>query len=177
MGCGKEKIRKLLLSSFITALLFLAITTPIINAATTDYIYVTFDPDGAVDLNVSPNATDAALGTITPGGSEECTTEYTLWNNGTATMTTTADTNGSTAALTLDPDGSPVEDYFSIQLTNTGFGDHATVYVTDDGAEINGSLSPSLQSAVFYVTVHLGYISVNHAAQKTMINFTGAVAS
>jgi hypothetical protein len=173
MGCNKEKIKKLLLSSFVTILIFLAIATPVVIGENST-INVTFDPQGSVTLDVTPATLN--FSTVDANGNEESSSAFTLYNNGTISMNTTADTNSTTDTkeLTLDEDGSPIEDYFSLQFTDCASFEGDDAYITDAGMTLNKTLTPATQSGTFKVTIHLGDISANHSWQATTINFTGA---
>ena len=174
MGCIKKNLKNVLISSFITTILFLAIATPVVIGAD-DTVIITFDPTGTVSLATKPTSID--FSTVDAGSFEESAGSITLYNNGTVSMTTSIDTNGSVDSgnLTLDDNGSPAEDYYSLRITNSSCSE-GDQYFTDTLAAYNDTLGPS-SSTTFKITIDLGDISANWGQEKTLLNFTGAVDS
>ncbi len=174
MGCNKEKTKEIIIA-FLIVTIFLSTFMLPISIAADDTIHVTFDPTGSVSLDVSPQTLN--FSTVTANGNEESGTTFTLYNNGTIAMQTDCDTNATTdeGDLTLDADGSPTEDTYSLRFTSTTMdGDDA--YITDAGVTLDNSLSAS-GSDTFKITIYLGPISTDHGWQTTTVNFTGTAAS
>ena len=173
-GDMMKKIKKILLSSFVTVLLFLAIVTPVVIGAD-DTVVITFDPTGTVALATKPTSID--FSTVSAGGSEESVGDITLYNNGTVSMTTSIDTNGSVDSgnLTLDEDGTPGEDFFSLQITSSSCSE-GNAWFTDTLTTYNDTLGPD-SSTTFKITIHLGDISANWGQETTLLNFTGTIDS
>lgn len=173
MGCEKKKMGKLLATIFIVTLVITAIISPVIIAVE-DTIIVTFNPTGSVTLDVAPELFD--FDTVASNGNEESANSFTLYNNGTMNMQTTCDTNSSTLNLTLDADGTPGEDYFSLQFTSASNFEGNNAYITTASSmTLNNTLAPS-GSDTFKLTIHLGVISVDHPEQNTTVNFTGVIS-
>ena len=174
MGCEKKKMGKLLVTIFIITLVMTAIISPVIIAVE-DTIIVTFDPTGSVTLDVAPELFD--FSTVTSNSNEESSGSFTLYNNGTVYMKTTCNTNSSTQNLTLDADGTPGDDYFSLQFTSAANFEGNNAYITTASSmTLNNTLAPS-GSDTFKLTIHLGVITVDHPEQNTTVNFTGVVSS
>jgi hypothetical protein len=173
MGCRKEKIEKLLLSSFVITLIFIAVASPIVIGVD-DTVVITFDPTGSVTLATKPTTLDC--GTPANGSEDESATAITLYNNGSAPMTTSIDTNATTESgnLTLDPDGGTIiEDYYSVQITTSSCSE-GTQYFTDTLTAYNDTLPPD-DSTTFKITVWVGDISENFNQERTTLNFTGTL--
>ena len=116
---GKRmKIDKLYVYVVTTLMICIALS-PVIMAATEDQITVTFDPDGQIDIDVSPET--LAFGSVQADNSEESTQTLTLYNNGTLSMQTTCETNVTTdeGNMECDGDGTPSQDFFSLQFTSS----------------------------------------------------------
>lgn len=170
-----DKIERFFLISLIVMLVITAIAPPAIVADTSDTIHVTFDPTGEVNISITPPTLN--FSTVTANSNKESTASFTLWNNGTIYMNTTCNTNLSTdeGNLTLDPDGTPETDYYSLQFTNTAFEGNDEYIPSASTVILNQSLAPS-GSGTFYVTIHLGYINDDYGWQTTTINFTASAA-
>lgn len=154
-------------------LIVLVLITPMVLGATWDTVTVTFDPTGNIDLDVAPET--AAIGSITAGSSAGTgAADYTLYNNGTVTMDTQIKTNSTTdsASLTLDPDGSPTEDNYSIQTS----GNCPNQYITSSNVAWKQDLSGG-SSETFGFTVYLGTISQDWPSQTTTVNISGSISS
>ena len=175
MGCNRKKTKKFIVAFLVIITLIATITPPIIMAAD-DTIHVTFDPSGSVSLDVSPQ--NLNFSTVSADGNEESSTTFTLYNNGSIAMKTDCDTNATTdeGDLTLDDDGSPTEDYFSLQFTSAAALDGNNNYIPSAGTTLDNSLAAS-GSETFKITIYLGPISTDHGWQTTTVNFTGTAAS
>ena len=146
-----------------------------VSFAADDTIHITFDPSGSVSLDVAPYYLN--FSTVSASGSEESSTTFTLYNNGSIAMSTACDTNTTTDTgnLTLDSNGSPAEDNFSLQFTTAPNLDGNTAYISSSGMTLDNSLAGS-GSETFKITIHLGSISTDFSWQTTTINFTGTAA-
>lgn len=177
MGCNRNKTKKLSVIILGIIAVIAILTPPISMAATEDTIHVTFNPEGAIDLGVSPNTLN--FSTVSAETSEESSTTFTLYNNGSIAMKTYCESNTTTdeGDLTLDDDGSPAEDYFSLQFTTASNLDGNTEYIPylPSQVTLDNSLSAE-DSETFKITIHLGAISTNHSWQTTTVNFTGTAA-
>ena len=173
MGCEKKKMGKLLVTILIITLVITAIISPGIMALE-DTITVTFNPTGGVTLDVAPEVFN--FSTVTSNANEETADSFILYNNGTMDMQTTCNTNSSTLNLTLDADGTPASDNFSLRFTSaTNFeGDDAYI-PTASSVTLNNSLAPDASDS-FKITIYLGVITVDHPWQNTTVNFTGVVS-
>ena len=171
MGCRKEKINKFLLAGVLVTMLGVAIS-PLVMAATEDTLIVTFNPSGAVDIAIAPATYD--FGSLTGGANQATTGDYiTIWNNGTVFMDVQAKSNASTLNLTLDTDGSPSLDFFSINFNEA----NSTGYCTAAyGTEFWTNVGPSGDTRSFDFTLYLGSISTDHPEQNTTITFQGSIA-
>ncbi|UCF49170.1 MAG: hypothetical protein JSU91_05320 [Thermoplasmatales archaeon] len=170
MGCIREikKVNVLLVSTMI-----LAAFTPIVMAATTDDLIITFNPDGDIDIDV--NISDYDFGSVqanewsnTTGGT------FTLYNNGTVAMDTRIKTNATTdeTDMSLNATGvAPGQDEYAIKIQ----GLDATGYLeTSYNLYFDTSLLPA-DSKTFDVCLLIGTnLSANHSQQTTTISFEGS---
>jgi hypothetical protein len=180
LGCekgwdGKMRIKKIIVL-LISAMLITAIT-PLALAATSDIITVTFDPQGAIDIDVWPE--NASFGPVTFSSdvnwpSEGATdTTYTVYNNGTITADVFIFSNTSTDSgnMTLENTGSPGFDQYCLNVT----GSNAT-QITNTNASWLSNLVGGGGTVTFGLNLELGGGSTDFGAEKTRINITGAIA-
>ena len=176
MGC-KMKIRKLIIVNLFVTLLVIALSSTTIMGAEWEVIDVSFDPTGAINLNVYPSVVNYS--TVT-GGSDEDSVAITLQNNGSVAMDTDISTNATTeeADLTLDETGSPGEDDFSLQVVD-GTVSGNNNYITVAGAVLDIDLAGGSPGAThtFEIEIELGPISVNHGWQNIDVNCTGSAST
>lgn len=185
MGCdkvnkisflGKERrINNKIVILLVGTMLVTAIT-PVVLAASQDHIVVTFNPTGAIDLDVTPN--NASFGTVvfestnnwpTEGGTD---TSYTLYNNGTvaADVYIFSNTTTNSGSMSLDIDGASIPvDGYSLDVTGSD-----AQYITATNASWADALAAS-GTITFGINLDLGSGSEDWASQTTRINITGAV--
>jgi hypothetical protein len=139
MGCRKERYNlsygsdtKKILFAWLVSLLWLSVLTPIVVADETS-ISVTFNPEGTIDIDVSPKTYNFT--TIQAGAWKNTTGSYfTIYNNGTVPMDTQFKSNATTdsAALSLDNDGNPGSNAYSFRTSGLDADDYITnAYAAD----------------------------------------------
>ena len=183
MGCRKSKsilksgsdIKKIMFA-WLVLMLWLSVLTPIVLADTTD-IHVTFNPEGTVDIDVSPKTYD--FGNVNAGGYNNSSgmgaLYFTLYNNGTVTMDTQIFSNVTTdsdeLALDVAAPGQN-EDRFRTHNLDTD------AYIPSAiGADFDSALAAS-GTKDFDINLTMGSsLTENFAQQRTMINLTGTVAN
>ena len=157
----------------VAALLVTTFLLPAVMGATSDSISITFNPSGNIDLDISPQSAD--VGVVGAGSSAGTAANYfTLYNNGTVGMDTQIEANSTTDSgnLTLDGDGSPGLDYFSLYVT----GNCPNQYISSTPANWKQDLAPG-GSETFGITVYLGQISMDYGQEKVTINVTGSIST
>jgi hypothetical protein len=170
MGCIREikKINVLLVSTMI-----LAAFTPIVMAATTDDLIITFNPDGDIDIDVNISAYNfssvlANSWSNTTGGT------FTLYNNGTVSMDTRIKTNASTDEGDMDLNATgtaPQQDEYSLKIQGL---DTTAFLESSYNVYFDTALLPS-DSKTFDIHLRLGVnLSANHSWQTTTISFEGS---
>ena len=130
MGCRRKynlvytsDIKKILFA-WLVSMLWLSVLTPVVLADETS-ISVTFNPEGVVDIDVTPKTYD--FGSVQAGAWSNTTANYfTIYNNGTSPMDTQFKTNATTdsTSLTLDDNGAPGSNAYSFRtngLDNDGY--------------------------------------------------------
>ena len=180
MGCRTNKyilvngngIKKILFA-WIVSMLWLSVLTPIVLADETS-ISVTFDPDGVVDIDVTPKT--YAFGSVQAGGWKNTTANYfTIYNNGTLAMDTQFKTNATTdsAALTLDADGTPGSNAYSFRTNGLDTDGYITAaYVVEQDTAIAAQTNK-----VCGLCLRMGNtISQNWTVQKTTIYLQGSIS-
>jgi len=180
MGCRKNRynlvcgshIKKILFAWFVSVL-WLSILTPMVVADTTS-IKVTFNPEGGIDIDVSPKTYNF---TTVQAGSYKTSTgsHFTLYNNGTVPMDTQIFSNATTDSdqLTLDANGGPVGDTYSfitVGLSNDAYIPAAAA------AEQSQNLAGSTTDT-FDINLTMGTpLTSNFTWQRTTINLTGSIS-
>jgi hypothetical protein len=167
-----KKINVLILAAFlITAI------TPVALGAHQDYITVTFNPTGNIDIDVNlstANFSSVAFSSSgnwpTEGGTD---TSYTLYNNGTLSANVYIFSNATTDTgdMTLENTGSPGLDEFCLNVT----GSNAQQITNTNASWING-LAGGGGTVTFGINLELGTGSSDFGWQTTRINVTGVVA-
>lgn len=184
MGCGKmnksnfnkksNQIKKTLIIPLVVAIL-IAVSTPMVFA---DFVTVTFDPTGSVDIDVNlttANFTDVLFNSTdnypTEGGLD---TSYTVYNNGTlaAEVFIFSNLTTDTGNMTLDNAGSPGLDEYSLDITGSN-----TTQITGSNATWLTSLAADGGAVTFGINLDLGYGSSDFDWQTTRINVTGVAVS
>jgi hypothetical protein len=185
MGCktvsGKiDNIKKTLLINIVVAMFVAAVVTPVVFAAHSDYVSVSFTAAGDISLEV--NKSGATFGSVTAGTGGNDPTEgastltYALFNNGSVAAHCYIDANASTDSTewSLDDDGTPGVDAFSIHTVNNSGG--ATQFFSDTNKSWIDSLAGGGGSNAFGLKLGLGNASGSSVldAQLHRLNFTGA---
>jgi hypothetical protein len=156
---------------FVIAIL-VAASTPIVMAATEDSVKVTFDPDGSIDIDVTP--TSYSFGSSQANAWTNSSASYfTLYNNGSVAMDTQIRTNATTEEtdMTLNITGSPGQDEYSF---NTSGLSNDMWFPSSYGLESDTSLNPG-SSKGFDICLLIGTsLSANHTTQNTTIYFQGS---
>ena len=176
MGCN-EKVKKLIIVSFFVTLVVIAVGPQTGMGATKEVINVSFDPTGTIDLDVKPETINYST---VENGTTEDSPSLTLYNNGTIGMDTDINTSATTdpdgsGDLTLDENGQPGEDYFSLKVVDTTF-DGNDNWITAAGVELDNSLAGST-SGTFEVQITQGPISVDHGWQTIDVKLTGTAST
>ncbi len=159
----------------IAAMLITAIT-PVVLGAHQDYITVTFNPSGDIDIDV--NLSTANFSTVTFSSSGNWPTEgntdtsYTLYNNGTVAANVYIFSNATTDNdnMTLENTGSPGADEYCLNVT----GSNATQITNTNASWINGLAGSG--TITFGINLELGTGSSDYGWQTTRINVTGVIA-
>jgi len=177
MGCN-EKVKKLIIVSFFVTLVVVAVGPQTIMGATKEVINVSFDPTGTIDLDVSPGVVNYST---VENGTNEDSVSLTLYNNGTIGMDTDINTSATTdpdgtGDLTLDPDGQPGEDLFSLKVVDTTF-DGNDNWITAGGVELDNNLAGAGGSGTFEIQITMGPISVDHGWQTIDVKLTGTAST
>jgi len=180
MGCKMKKklnfysnkFKKIVLICLISAM-WIAPLVPVVLADETS-ISITFDPDGSVDIDVTPKSYD--FGAVLAGTWENTSgSEFTLFNNGTIAMDTQIKSNATTdsAEMSLENAGSPGNNEYSIYTDNLD----ADGYITNAyGGDLDSALAAS-GSKGFDLHLNIGSsLSSNFSAQRTTIFLQGSVS-
>ena len=163
-----KKINVLLVTTMI-----LAAFTPLVMAATTDDLIITFDPDGDIDIDVNISAynftkVQANSWTNTTGGT------FTLYNNGSVAMDTRIKTNASTDEGDMDLNESgvaPQQDEYAIYIEGLDL----EQYLNSSYIEYFDTVLLPQDSKTFDVCLLIGVnLSANHSWQTTTISFEGS---
>jgi hypothetical protein len=157
---------------FIVTVMLIIATTPIVMGATEDNVHITFDPDGNIDIDVSP-ATYSFGSSQANAWTNSTGSYFTLYNNGTVAMDTQIRSNATTEEtdMTLNTAGNPGQDEYSL---NTSGLSNDMWFPSSYGTESDTSLNPG-SSKGFDICLLLGTsISANHTTQNTTIYFQGS---
>ena len=73
--------------AFLVSAMIISAITPLVMAATEDNVHITFDPDGQIDIDVSP-ASYAFGSSQADAWTNSSGSYFTLYNNGTVSMDT-----------------------------------------------------------------------------------------
>ena len=169
--------KKILMIALVVSILSIASFSPVpitVLAATTEDITITFDPQGNISLDVSPEVWNLS---IVWSNSSESTggTHFTLWNNGSVNMQTDIQITSNTPGdLTIDDTGIPTTDnYYALNLTggtasgiNHWVKESATIQLDSD---IDASASDT-----FGFTLYMSNITANHTWQTLVVTLTGS---
>jgi len=163
-----KKINVLLVATMI-----LAAFTPLVMAATTDDLIITFDPDGDIDIDVNISAynfskVQANSWTNATGGT------FTLYNNGSVAMDTRIKTNATTdeGDMSLNATGvAPVQDEYAIFIEGLDL----EQYLESSYNEYFDTVLLPQDTKTFDVCLLIGInLSANHSWQTTTISFEGS---
>lgn len=180
MGCRKNKYNvacasdiKKILFAWLVSMLWLSVLTPMVLADETS-ISVTFNPEGVIDIDVTPKTYD--FGSVQAGAWKNTTANYfTIYNNGTSPMDTQFKTNATTdsISLTLDDDGAPGSNAYSFRtngLDNDGY--ITAAYAVEQETGIAAS-----SNQVCGLCLNLGStMTQNWTAQRTTIYLQGSIS-
>jgi hypothetical protein len=180
MGCRKNTINiacasdiKKILFAWLVSMLWLSILTPIVLADETS-ISATFDPDGVVDIDITPKTYN--FGTIQVNAWKNTTADYfTIYNNGTLSMDTQFKTNATTdsTSLTLDDDGAPGNNAYSFRTNGLDTDGYITAaYAAEQDTGIAAGANK-----VCGLCLKMGSsISQNWTSQRTTIYLQGSLS-
>ena len=165
---AKKEVKKVY-TIIISTLLLSAITSSVM-AVTEDNVIITFDPDGDIDIDISPAGYNFSS-VLATEWSNSTGNAFTLYNNGTVAMDTRIKTNATTdeGNMTLDAAGTPGQDEYSIEtkgLDSDGFLDSSYVGDFDSALSSNDNKG-------FDICLLIGNLSANHSWQTTTITFQG----
>ena len=170
----KMEVRKIY--AFIIATLVIAVVTaPLIWAATEDSVVITFNPEGAIDIDVFPASYDFGDVLVTLW-SNTTGNYFTLYNNGTVPMDTQVKSNASTEEgdMYLNASGLPGLDNYSLITANL----NADGYMDSNYGADNDSSLAATGSKTFGICLRMGAtLSANHTQQTTTIFFQGSEAN
>lgn len=186
MGCGKKnnivfsgkaKQIKKTLGIFLVTTMLIAAITPLVYAAHSDTIVVTFDPSGDIDLEVWPataNFTavtfDTGVNWPTEGGTD---TSYTLYNNGSqaADIYIFSNTTTDSADMSLeDVPGNIGTDEYCLNVTGSD-----AQQITGSNVSWSGVLNGGEATRTFGINLLLGDGTADFGWQTTTINITGTL--
>jgi len=167
------EIRKII--ALLITTLILAAFTPYVLAASEDYLIITFDPQGDIDIDVN-NLTYNFSGILANSYKETSGGWFLLWNNGTVAMNTEIKSNATTdeGDMRLNTSASaPGTDEYSILISGLNT---LTQYV-NTSYSLYGNYSTNLlpdDNDAFDIRLTIGTnISANHSWQTTTIYFKG----
>lgn len=173
------KIKKIL-GVILVALMMITAITPIAFAGNLpETIRVTFTPSGDIDLDLFPIT--ATFGTVTLEATDQHPdegsgdTDYTVYNNGSTNAVIYIFSNTTTDGdeWTLDGDGSPGEDAFSLDVTGSD-----SAYITNSNTSWIADLDDG-STVTFGMHLDLGTASGSGQldGQVTTINITAIIKS
>jgi len=174
LSMSKGRADKKVLFAILVSSMLLTAVTPIVLAATEDNVTITFDPDGAIEIDVGQ--TNYSFGSAISGTWTNSTASYfTLYNNGTVAMDTeirTNETTDSPSDMYLNESNiAPRQDEYAIKTV--GF--TTDQYLNSTYAlygEYDQGLNPD-DNKQFGLSLYLGNLSANHSVQTTTIYFRG----
>jgi hypothetical protein len=175
MGCNvKKKINfwssnaKKIMLAFLISMIWITTLTPMVLAATEASIHVTFDPSGAVIVDVMPKS--YAFGSVPANEWKNTTNNYfTLYNNGTVAMTTQIYTNGSTDSAEMNYQaGNPGTDKYA--FSTHGFTSNTWIPTAYGGSIQTVNAASNMN---FGLDLKLGIINTNFTLQTTNVYIKG----
>ena len=178
MGCIRMK--KILMIGAIVIMMLFATFSPIpisiVKAATTDTIEITFDPQGNISIDVSPN--NYNFSSFWSYSNESTTgTYFTMWNNGTIdNMVTTIQITDSPADLTVDEDSPPVaDDNYALYLIGGDASGIDNWILESTTIQLDSDLDRA-GTKTFGFTLYMSNITANHTWQSMNLTLTGSQA-
>jgi hypothetical protein len=178
MGCKMKKkytfwnknSKKIVLAVLIS-MIWITTLTPMVLAVNTK-ISVTFDPNGTVILDVRPYTW--AAGVVLAGQAKlSGAADFTVWNNGTVTMTIYLQTNDTADSAGMDyVAGAPGANQFA--LNTTGFTTSNTWIPVGAYSQAYHNLAGGSTSKTFGLRVQIGAtLTTNYSTQRIEIRFQG----
>ena len=170
-----RKLDSKLLFALLITFILIATTTPIVLAASEDYVIITFDPEGDIDIDISLatynfSVAGAGMWTNSTGGA------FTLYNNGTVPMSTQIKTNATTDETDMSLNASgvpPATDEYAIYIEDVDSPD----YLTTAYAHVFDTSLGSSDSKTFDICLFIGVnLTANYSWQTTTIYFQGSVS-
>ncbi|UCF12613.1 MAG: hypothetical protein JSW06_11375 [Thermoplasmatales archaeon] len=180
MGCKKGWDRNMEIKKiYVLIIVAIMITamTPVVLGVHQDYITVTFNPSGDIDLDVTPATANFSTVVFSSeinwpieGGTD---TSYTLYNNGTvaADVFIFSNTTTDTKELTLENTGNPTIDQFCLNVTGSN-----AQQITNTNTSWTNDLVGGGGTLTFGINLELGSGSSDFGWQKTRINITGVIS-
>jgi hypothetical protein len=169
----EETSQKILVVIFIVAIGITIVMPPVWADETS--IKVTFDPEAAVNIDVSPKTYNFT--TIQAGAWKNTTGSYfTLYNNGTVTMDTQFKSNATTdsAQLSLDGDGNPGSNAYSFRTSGLDADGYIDVGY---GSDLDSAIVASGTKG-FALCLRMGSsLTQNFSYQRTTIYIQGSVSN
>jgi len=159
------------------ATMLITVVTPVVLGAHQDYITVTFNPTGTIEIDV--NLSTANFSSVlfsssgnwpTEGGTD---TSYTLYNNGSLAANVYIFSNATTdtSDMTLENTGSPGADEYCLNVTGSN-----VQQITNTNASWVNGLAGGGGTVTFGINLELGSGSTDFSWQTTRINVTGVLA-
>ena len=155
---------------------FSPIPISIVKAETTDTIQITFDPQGNISIDVSPD--NYNFSTFWSYSNESTTgTYFTMWNNGTVdNMQTNIQITDSPADLTVDEDSSPTaDDNYALYLIGGDASGIDNWVLESTTIQLDSDLDRA-GTKTFGFTLYLSNITANHTWQSMNLTLTGALS-
>jgi len=174
------KIKKILMIALVTSILSIASFSPIsitVLAGTTDTITITFDPQGNISLDVSPEVWNLSIlwsySNESTGGAY-----FTVWNNGSVDnmQTDIQITSNTPGDLAVNETAIPTDnDCYALYLTG-GTASGVDNWVKESATIQLDSDIDSSGSNTFGFTLYMSNITANHTWQTLVVTLTGSQA-
>ena len=172
-------MKKTLMICIVVSMMLFATFSPIpisiVKAATTDTIQITFDPQGNISIDVSPD--NYNFSTFWSYSNQSTTgTYFTMWNNGTVdNMQTTIQITDSPPQLTIDETNVPTADdnYALYLIGGTVSGLDAWV-LESTTIQLDSDLDRA-GTETFGFTLYMSNITANHTWQSFNLTLTGSI--
>jgi hypothetical protein len=161
--------KKIMLAVLIS-MIWITTLTPVVFAATIASIKVDFDPNGAIDIAVSPKTKN--FGTVLAGAwSNSSASEFSIFNNGTMPMDAQFKTNAtSSGGMVLGTTATPGADQYSLHVDSLNV---TNTYITTSYVELATFIEPNAHRH-FELCLKMGSsITSNWSAQTTTVYLQG----